>query len=189
MREVLLTFLALLSISPIISSQTCTRKVEDERFDCYPEDGSNEKGCLSRGCCWNPRLAKSDKKPTSLNSGTDVPFCFFPEDFPNYKVVSSARRMRGGGMVYSIQKMNTTYRPNEILKLEVRVTFDTKQRLRVQIVDPNNARYQVPVFNDEEEKTENVWTGDDTDYQIAIGDSPFSIKVYRKSTARLMLVQ
>lgn len=184
MREILFIFLALLGISAIVGSQTCTKKTDVERFDCFPEDGSNEKDCLSRGCCWNPRIQHRlpDSKRYKHTSGDDMPYCFFPDDFPNYRVVSTQRVQNGH--IYSIQKSNSTFRPNEILKLEARVTFDNNQRLRVQIVDPNNPRYQVPDF--ETTKQQKI-ASDNTDYQIAVSEDPFSIKVYRKSTARLML--
>ena len=162
-----------------VLNQTCTKKVETERFDCYPESDASEEGCVKRGCCWNPR----GNLRGHYTSGQDVPFCFYPDDFPNYQVVAS-NRVRGGN-VYSIQKMNATYRPNEILKLEVRVTYDTNYRLRVQIVDPNSERYTVPLNTSTSDRDSDLF-GDDTDYQIAVSESPFSIKIYRKSTARLM---
>lgn len=86
-----------------------------------------------------------------------------------------------------MQKNESGFRPNEILKLEASIILDTDKRLRVQIVDPNNERYQVPILNNRD-YTKNKATVKDTDYQISISRNPFSIKVYRKSTGRLMLV-
>ena len=88
-----------------------------------------------------------------------------------------------------MQKNQSGFRPNEILKLEASIILDTDKRLRVQIVDPNNERYQVPIVNNRDyTKTKTKATVKDTDYQIYISRNPFSLKVYRKSTGRLMLV-
>ncbi len=58
--------------------------------------------------------------------------------------------------------------------------------LKVQITDPNSDRYQVPVLTKNSEKESNTLNGQETDYQVFVADSPFSIKVYRKSSGRLM---
>ncbi|KAG0421974.1 hypothetical protein HPB47_002172 [Ixodes persulcatus] len=51
-----------------------------ERFDCYPEPGSNEAGCLSRGCCWG----RIDEIPGEKK--LDIPYCYFPINYVGYYV-------------------------------------------------------------------------------------------------------
>ena len=157
-----------------------------DRFDCYPEPGSNQAGCLSRNCCWQlPEFGNGELS-------TDVPYCYFPSNFPTYRVLNSSL-LREGGIVYSIQKSAQTFRQNEILNLEVRIIPETRQRLRVQIVDPANDRYQVPVIkrqNSSSSYSKNEFhkefVSDEYDYQTFVSNDPFSIKVFRKSTGKLM---
>lgn len=180
-----ITFILILSFIShwrINANPVCDQTEENSKFDCYPDKGASEKGCLNRGCCWK---AQQNNTMKLLLSSSSVPSCYFPKDFPNYYVVSSA--LTENSDIYSIQKSNATFRTNEILKLEVRVSFETKQRLRVQITDPQNARYQVPVFNNAKKDQESmVNVKDNTDFDVIIGNNPFSIKVYRKSTSKLM---
>ena len=47
------------------------------RIDCYPEGGDKiQDQCEARGCCFDSHLHLSD----------DVPWCFYPLDYPTYKV-------------------------------------------------------------------------------------------------------
>jgi len=164
------------------ASLTCDLIDNTDRFDCYPEDGASQAGCEARGCCWSPPRRSASHRLADI---LDVPYCFYPKDFPTYQVVSSG--LSNQGLVYALQKPNSTCRPNEILKLQATVSFDTKKRLRVRIVDPNEERYEVPLMNDNK-KSRKPMRGDpdDTDYQVYIGQNPFFIKVFRKSSGRLM---
>lgn len=147
--------------------------------------GSNEKDCTNRGCCWRPPSANIKREKIRSGVKLDVPYCYYPTSFPSYEIVSGGAG--GNGYIYSLQKNESGFRPNEILKLEASIILDTDKRLRVQIVDPNNERYQVPILNNRD-RTRNKASVKDADYQISISRNPFSIKVYRKSTGRLMLV-
>lgn len=164
------------SIYTDASSIQCDLVQNDQRFDCYPELGANETLCEMRGCCWEE--PSSDR----LKQRIGVPYCFFPRDFPEYELVDS--QLTADSYVYSIQKSASTFRSNEILKLEVRLEVNTNDRLHVKIVDPNKQRYEVPLVNlNAKQKSQSI---KDTDYQIFIGKKPFNLKVYRKSTGRLI---
>ena len=154
-----------------VRQPSCDIAEHDRRFDCYPENGSNENDCLKRGCCW------------SNQGDVDMaPFCYFPTDFPNYEVVEDKKIINAFGASYQINKKASTFRQNEILNLTVDLFYESEQRLRVKIYDKNNARYEVPldIKDKKAEKSAN------SDYYISIADKPFSIKVYRKSTGNLM---
>jgi hypothetical protein len=168
----------------------CSEVSDEDRFDCFPESvGASESSCVARGCCWRPpKFTKFHQLKSTLNKQNtkyllDVPYCYYPESFPNYQVVSKVKM--ASGHVYSLQKSNATFRPNEILKLEVRVVYETSQRIRVQIVDPNDSRYEVPDLSDERGKVR-LDVNEDTDYQFYVNDSPFYIQVFRSSTGKMM---
>jgi lysosomal alpha-glucosidase len=167
----------------------CAEVNDEDRFDCFPEFGANQEECVARGCCWRPpKFTKFHELKSTLNKHNtklllDIPYCYYPESFPNYQVVKKVKT--DSGHVYSLQKRNATFRPNEILKLEVRVIYETSQRLRVQIVDPNDDRYEVPdVSGIRTDSRLNV--DDETDYQFYVNESPFYIQVFRKSTGKVM---
>ncbi len=83
---------------------------------------------------------------------------------------------------YEITKQASTFRENEILDLNVKLKYDSDQRLRVRITDKNNPRYEVPLtINDAPERD-----GKHTDYYVNVIENPFAIRVYRKSTHKIM---
>jgi len=165
-------------LATIKNAQVCDAVQNENRFDCFPEQNANQNECIKRGCCWTPPV-----KNTKYSYRLDIPYCYYPSNFPNYQVVNKLKP-NDGSLVYSLEKKNATFRPNEILKLEARIIPDSKQRLRVQILDPNNQRYQVPITNDKFFKRQK--SDLDFDFQIYVSDKPFFIRIYRKSTGRLM---
>lgn len=162
------------------NSQECDINENNARFDCYPEDGANELDCTMRGCCWN--------KPISNQNNINIPYCYFPRNFSSFEVVNQFKT--NNSLILSIEKQSSTYRKNEILKLEVRLDLDSNDRLHFKIVDPNSERYEVPLvklnnYNNNNNK-DHVTNFKDTDYQIYIENKPFSLKVFRKSTGRIL---
>lgn len=154
--------------------------VEDHlsKFDCYPEEGANQQACLARGCCWKEThlYAKNLYVPLA------EPYCYFPKNFPKYKV--SQTLLNGvDGVTYRIEKQIPSFRPNEILNLTVNIKYDSKERLRVRIIDPNVARFEVPLA-----LNTNTQSPNETDYFINVIDEPFAIQIFRKSTQNKMYV-
>ena len=191
-KSLILVFFIFALLVCLGQAQQCDQIANEDRFDCYPEYGANQKDCVKRGCCWRPPSGRSFSEIELNNKSRlelDVPYCYYPSDFPSYQVVSKSR-MAGDkdGIVISLQKSKATFRPKEILKLEVRIQFETSQRIHVQIVDPNNERYQVPLININQPYQTSKYTTKDnnTDYQISINNNPFWLKIYRKSTGKLM---
>jgi lysosomal alpha-glucosidase len=104
-----------------------------------------------------------------------VPNCYYPSDFPNYEVTSNDPT--DFGQRIQIVKSQTTYMPNDILKLTVDLIYETQQRLRVRIYDPANKRYEVPLEVPVVEKKVDM-----TDYNVVVNSKPFSLLITRKST-------
>ena len=162
-------FLCLLSKS---LSLQCNLIDDSDRIDCHPEPDASSNRCLSRGCCWS-----------AVANG---PYCYFPSDFESYRVVDGS--FTKAGYIGLLEKKSTSFREKEILKLQINVTFDNQKRLRVRITDPNVQRYEVPELLKQTSDSKVFKEADDNDYSLYINDEPFYMKVFRKSTGRLMLV-
>ena len=168
----ILAHLAHSNLNFSVNDPVCVVKTPGERFDCYPEDLPTKEKCSIRGCCWID----------SIELEVGVPKCYFPSNFPSYKVVQTRENLNGYS--YQIYKETKTFRENEILNLTVDLFYESNERLRVKIVDSNNQRYQVPLNVDENKhKFEKRFN---SDYYVNIIDEPFAIKIYRKSTQTLM---
>jgi hypothetical protein len=166
------TSIALLWVITYAYAQQCEQPSDAARFDCYPEDSPTQEKCEARKCCW-----KAPFQQSNLNNlgDPDVPNCYYPSDFPNYEVTSNDPT--DFGQRIHIVKSQTTYMPNDILKLTVDLIYETQQRLRIQIYDSSNRRYQVPLEVPVVEKK-----ADMTDYNVVVNSKPFSLVVTRKST-------
>ena len=164
----MIKFFLLLYLTKLIknTSPKCENIDLESRFNCMPE-GSNQIECERRECCW------------SNETVSEAPNCFYPQNFPNYRVVSSTVNVNE--LKYSLIKDRKTHRPSEISNLEVRISFESKTALRVRIIDPNNRRYEVPFLKTVKPRLEN-----DTDYQIFVNEDPFAIKIFRKSTGKII---
>ncbi|XP_056906491.1 sucrase-isomaltase, intestinal isoform X3 [Takifugu flavidus] len=141
-----------------------------QRFDCHPEDNGDETKCKSRGCIW---------KPSSIEK---APWCFYPDDY-GYSV--TAFNETSSGMTADIvrnKKYRSSGRPNspDIDTLRVSIQYHTSHMLQFKIVDPATDRYEVPVplslpKTSETDESKRL-------YKVAITQTPFGIKVTRKST-------
>jgi hypothetical protein len=155
-----------------VYTQQCDQSSDVARFDCFPEDGSAQDKCEGRKCCW--RTAAQQSNLTGFRD-PDVPYCYYPSDFPTYEVTSN--ETTDFGQRINIVKSQTTYMPNDILKLTVDLIYETQQRFRIKIYDPLNKRYEVPLQVPVVEKK-----ADMTDYEVVVKSKPFSLLVTRKST-------
>jgi hypothetical protein len=166
------TSIAVLWFLAYADAQQCDQPSNFARFDCYPENNPTQQACEARKCCWKEPSPQSNSN--SLGD-PDVPNCYYPSDFPNYEVTSNDPT--DFGQRIQIVKSQTTYMPNDILKLTVDIIYETEQRLRIRIYDPVYKRYEVPLEVPMVEKK-----ADMTDYNVVVNSKPFSIVVTRKST-------
>lgn len=160
------------------SAQQCDQPVEAARFDCYPEPFVSPENCSARYCCWNPGYSSTNYSMTSLKVG--VPSCYYPRDFPTYRIITN--QSTSFGQRLTIVKQQSTYMPNEILNLTVDLFYETAQRFRIRIYDPAKKRFEVPLEVPVIETKVNV-----TDYEVSLNQAPFAILVKRKSTGVTLL--
>ncbi|CAF2048966.1 unnamed protein product [Rotaria magnacalcarata] len=156
--------------------QQCEQTLNAARFDCYPEKNPTQEKCLARNCCWR---SPNQRFNLSHFSDVDVPFCYYPSDFPNYEVISN--EPTDFGQRIRIFKSQMTYMPHDIVNLTVDLIYETEQRLRIRIYDTVFKRYEVPLKVPAIEKK-----ADPTDYEIVVKSKPFSILVTRKSTGMIL---
>jgi hypothetical protein len=167
------TTIVVLCLVTYIYTQQCDQPSDIARFDCHPEDGSTQDKCEARKCCW--RQAVQQKNLTDFRDEPNVPYCFFPSDYPAYELVSN--ETTDFGQRFRLFRSQTTYLPYDILNLTVDLSYETQQRFRIQIYDASNKRYQVPLDVPVVGKK-----ADMTDYDVVVNSKPFSIVVTRKST-------
>lgn len=158
----------LILLKSILCAPICESINNDQRFDCYPDKGPTEELCIKRGCCWKP----------SLNSS--IPFCYFPKNFPQYKL-DRVLFQNDTFTSLSIIKKNETFRDKEILNLTVDLAYNSIEQFRIRIYDPNNKRYEVPLNVNVDRVGVNK-----TNYLFNITPDPFSIQVIRKSNNKTM---
>jgi len=164
----------------LINSQECNISENSARFDCYPEDGANEQDCTERGCCWNKPISNHPN-----HNDINIPYCYFPRNFSLFEVVSQIKT--NNSLIISIEKQKSSnFRKNEILKLEVRLNLELNDRLNFKIIDPNSERYEVPLVKINNNNNDHMTNFEDKDYQIYVENKPFSLKVFRKSTGRIL---
>ncbi|ESO11524.1 hypothetical protein HELRODRAFT_96716 [Helobdella robusta] len=158
------------------------------RFDCHPEYYSSPSRCNNRGCCWRDTLSSSSSSINDDSINTIVnndgkssskigrPYCYFPVNYPSYKVTQWAETNYGYRAVL-IKEASSPW-PNDILNLTLYIWFQSQTVLHFKIVDSKNARYEVPI---EMPKPPAVKPST-TDYSVEYFSSPFGLKVLRKST-------
>ncbi|CAF3499233.1 unnamed protein product [Rotaria sp. Silwood1] len=157
--------------------QQCEQSLDVARFDCYPESGSTQDKCLERHCCWRAPMKQTNSATKHSNAFSDVnvPYCYYPKDFPTY-IVQTIQQTDFGQRI-RINKSETTYMPHDIIDLTVDLIYETEQRFRIRIYDSIYQRYEVPFKVPVIQKKVNM-----TDYDVKVNEQPFSILITRKST-------
>ncbi|NWH60607.1 SUIS protein, partial [Geococcyx californianus] len=93
-----------------------------------------QEACKARGCIW---------------CATDVPnapWCFFPEDSPyGYSLGGNTERTAKGWRVTLNKRQALSLFGDDISPVILEVEFQTKERLRFRLYDPNRQRFEVPL--------------------------------------------
>ncbi|ORX93495.1 hypothetical protein K493DRAFT_148432, partial [Basidiobolus meristosporus CBS 931.73] len=147
---------------------TCSAEVSQQQ-DCG-WIGINEGECKSRNCCWNPN-----------NDSNEAKYCFYKRPVCNgYRVVNSVSFVRGFSADLKLNEPGCQLYGKDIKELTVQVSFETKRRLRIKIIDREQQRYEVP---------ESVlprppidYSEKDYEYRFSFTRSPFTFAVSRSDT-------
>ncbi|NXY40585.1 MGA protein, partial [Ceuthmochares aereus] len=87
--------------------------------------------CQLRGCCWSPQ------------SDVSVPWCFFSSDY-GYKVDGSIRSTQAGFETTLKRLPSPSLFGNDINTVLLTGEYQTANRFRFKITDPEKKRFEVP---------------------------------------------
>ncbi|XP_036997134.2 sucrase-isomaltase, intestinal [Artibeus jamaicensis] len=158
------------TVNPV--SGKCPTELNDpinERINCIPEQFPTQATCALRGCCWRPW------------NNSVVPWCFFVD---NHGYNAEDVKTTNAGLEATLNRISSpTLFGNDISSVLLTTQNQTANRFRFKITDPNNKRYEVP-HQYVQEFDGNA--ASDTLYDVQVTESPFSIKVIRKSTMKTL---
>ncbi|KAF9581414.1 hypothetical protein BGW38_001583 [Lunasporangiospora selenospora] len=127
--------------------------------------------CNQRNCCWDATANK-----------INAPFCFFRQSTCKGYSVQSAKSTDHGwtldlGLEGSCQRFG-----QDLTGLRVDVDFETESRVRVKILDPTKARYEVPEIALDSPESTARRTNVERSYAFNYTENPFTFSVTRIST-------
>ncbi|XP_007886783.2 lysosomal alpha-glucosidase [Callorhinchus milii] len=140
------------------------------RFDCAFNKEMDMKKCLSRGCCYLP------VDPANVS----VPWCFFPSNYPTYKL--DYLTPTPNGYAGKLSRAEKTMFPKDVMTLQLNMMYETEARLHFTLKDPGNKRYEVPIAVPK--VTERAPT---QLYTVKFSSKPFGIIIQRKSNGCVLL--
>lgn len=108
----------------------CKLLKDDEKLDCYPEDGANLSGCEARGCCWVPRKIKSRNRKR-LTVPLDVPYCFYPPNYETYKYFNITETAYG--LTAFLRRNYKSAYPADIDIIKMTVKYESENRLHIKV--------------------------------------------------------
>lgn len=101
------------------------------KFDCYPEDGATEEKCNARGCCWSTTKSKRFHNYKNMSVPLNMPYCFYPSNFPTYKYVNASET--AFGLVIFLKRNYRTPYPIDAETLKMTVKYETQDRLHIKV--------------------------------------------------------
>ncbi|XP_037664457.1 lysosomal alpha-glucosidase [Choloepus didactylus] len=146
----------------------------NSRFDCAPEKAVTRELCEARGCCYVPAHGGP------LGSRMGQPWCFFPPDYPSYRLENLTRT--GTGYTGTLTRATPTFFPKDILTLRLEVLMETESRLHFTIKDPANKRYEVPLETPRVSRRALAPL-----YSVEFSEEPFGLVVRRELDRRVLL--
>uniref|UniRef100_A0A1I8GBJ9 P-type domain-containing protein n=1 Tax=Macrostomum lignano TaxID=282301 RepID=A0A1I8GBJ9_9PLAT len=138
-----LPLLALLLTAASATAMQCSTSAlpHNARVDCWPEIvGASESACHGRGCCW-----RDDSETVNDDS---EPFCFYPADYPTYRLVGSRDSPAGGAALNFRRDSGPSGWPpsRQIDQVSLSVSAHSDRVARIQIADRSDtSRWRVPL--------------------------------------------
>ncbi|KAI6063234.1 Maltase-glucoamylase, intestinal-like protein [Aix galericulata] len=126
--------------------------------------------CTLRGCCWNPQ------------DDTSVPWCFFPSNH-GYKVDGSVRSTETGFEATLTRLPSPSLFGNDINTVLLTGEYQTSNRFRFKITDPNTKRFEVP---HEHVGSFSGPAASNLNYKVEVKNNPFGIVVTRVSNGKVL---
>lgn len=126
----------------------CTTVKDEFRFDCYPEAGASEDGCIKRGCCWIPHYHDEQKSNSfkinlpNVRTSIGLPYCFYPGKYGNYHF-TNITETRHGMLAYLEMQFPSSY-PGDISTVAIHVKYLSDDTLQIKV--KINCFYQSIIF-------------------------------------------
>uniref|UniRef100_A0A674JV52 Maltase n=1 Tax=Terrapene triunguis TaxID=2587831 RepID=A0A674JV52_9SAUR len=141
-----------------------------ERIDCIPDRGATKSLCTLRGCCWSPQ------------NETSIPWCFFSKSH-GYKVEGGVKQTNTGFVAKLTRLPSPSLFGNDITTVQLTGEYQTTNRFRFKITDPNKKRFEVPHEN---VKAFGGPAPSNLKYKVDIIQNPFGITVMRTSSDKTL---
>lgn len=174
------------------------------KLDCYPLPGASKEKCEALGCVWSPNnhedtrhkhgivkldwyeeLSMDVNETTRLMNGplppkSDIrePWCVFPENYVGYKVEKISETS------FKLVRTRPSGLPKDIEELRVNIVSVDKDKVRINIHDPNKQRYEpnIPEIHMHPDESKPAERNFESFYDEASG----RLVVKRKSTGTLV---
>ncbi|XP_050841756.1 sucrase-isomaltase, intestinal-like [Serinus canaria] len=141
-----------------------------KRIDCHPQPGASREACEARGCTW----CSSDVP--------NAPWCFFPENSPyGYARSGNVQQTGKGWRVTLTKRQALSLFGSDISPIVLEVEFQTKDRLRFRLYDPNAQRFEVPL-----KISGPGVTAEEANYEVEFSDDSTHFTIKRKSTGTVL---
>ncbi|XP_041323927.1 sucrase-isomaltase, intestinal [Pyrgilauda ruficollis] len=148
----------------------CQNTPVAERIDCIPDQLATQSTCSLRGCCWSPQ------------SDANVPWCFFSHKH-GYQVRGSQRSTRAGFEATLDRLPSPSLFGNDIQTVLLTAEYQTNNRFRFKITDPNTRRFEVP---HEHVKPFEGSMASNPNYKVELKQNPFGLVVTRASNGKVL---
>ncbi|RLV82384.1 hypothetical protein DV515_00016705, partial [Chloebia gouldiae] len=148
----------------------CQNTPVAERIDCIPDQLATQSTCSLRGCCWSPQ------------SDASVPWCFFSPSH-GYQVQGSQRSTQAGFEATLERLPSPSLFGNDIQTVLLTAEYQTNNRFRFKITDPNAQRFEVP---HEHVKPFKGSATSSPSYRVELKQNPFGLVVTRASNGRVL---
>ena len=150
-----------------IPNDKCVQVPNELRFDCHPDINANQDTCLKRGCCWSTPNAGG--QVLDLN----IPYCYYPNGYSLYTKTFVSENED----IYEYKNVQASGFPDDVQDVQVHLSCFDKKILRIQILDKNAKRFQVPYTNFDNKSRALT----DCDLQVLMDKSGLDFQVVRKN--------